>query len=138
MNKVKLKQHNQETYDNLLNMLKTENRVACVKPSHDCVFKKINLGRWFYRQMMFYKNMPELFMTSNEYRWIQMFSILKEYVDTYDKFPDRNTIYNTVKLGLWYYRQFYYFQNNLLSKDHQIKLESIGVVFDDNKKEQKN
>ena len=33
LNQVKLKPHNQETYDNLLEMLKRENRVACVQPT---------------------------------------------------------------------------------------------------------
>lgn len=118
-----------------------------VKPSYNCVYKNINLGRWFYKQMMHYKknnmpenrrelfaSIPELFMTSNEYRWIQMLSLLKEYVDKFGKFPNWDTIYKTKKLGLWYYRQISYFNKGLLSKDHQIKLEKIGVVFDKEKK----
>ena len=33
MNKIELKPHNQETYDKLNDMLKTDNRVACVQPT---------------------------------------------------------------------------------------------------------
>ena len=63
--------------------------------------------------------------------WEKQFRYLEQYVNENNHFPDSNTIYPLENnLGLWCINQRFLYNNNRLSKDRIIQLESIGFIWD--------
>ena len=124
-----------------------------VDPSQSVIFDSFYLGKWFWRQKDEYRKglledyKIDLLMLidcdfiskkeKNEMIWNEKFYILVDYVNEFNNLPSRSKIYRGVKIGVWLQKQKDMYKNGRLLKDRQKKLESVGVVFDNNKKEQK-
>lgn len=65
-----------------------------------------------------------------ENSWEFVFDILKEYKETYSKFPEYNEIYDGVLLGKWCSNQRRLFKNGKLSDEKISKLNEINFIWD--------
>ena len=60
---------------------------------------------------------------------------LKDFIQKKKRMPKRKESYMGIPVGNFYYYNRDAYREGVLSKERQKKLEAIGVVFDDNKKE---
>lgn len=83
---------------------------------------------------------PSFFDTINEKqekRWNEMYRTFSEFYQMNNRLPTKYTDFNYKKNKTWLSRQKKLFKEKKLQKDRQEKLEAIGVVFDKEKKKNK-
>ena len=117
-------------------------------PGHNTVYKGKNVGHWLHNQIQIYKKgqlpqdrilkLKEIgFVVKNgtiEDKWNEMYELVKEYYEKTGQFPNQRTRYKNKNIGIWINTQNRSYKAGKLTKDRQKKLESIGVVFDKEKK----
>ena len=54
-------------------------------------------------------------ISRDDIRWNKMFDLLREYVNTFYKFPQTNTIYKEENLGNWFRNQVSFYESDSLS-----------------------
>lgn len=154
-----------EQWDEFFNTFSEYFKTFNVIPTVTTKYKDIDMGSWFRRQLIKYgggklddsqanmfKEMgidldllykkyiekKEKTSRNNHKRnndWNYRFELLNKFIVLNHREPVSNETFENVNLGAWLYHQRRLYKNNSLRKDRQDKLESIGVVFDDNKKE---
>lgn len=67
-------------------------------------------------------------MTRNE-MWLKYFSLVKEYHEIYEKFPQEDTVYKNEEIGRWCKNQVKRYKNGDLLPNRIRMLESIGFKF---------
>ena len=121
-------------------------------PKQKEVYKEKRIGRWLREQKMKYKqgslslnhiqNLQSIgYLVYEKYydkRWKQKYKLVRQYYNEIGQWPKKNVVYQNERIGAWLLNQKCAYRKGKLLKSRQIKLESIGVVFDDNKKDQKN
>lgn len=68
---------------------------------------------------------------SGDEAWTDVFSLLKDYIDTYGALPKSRTMYKGCKIGSWFFEQRSRYQNGKLLPDRVEKLRNEGVLPDE-------
>ena len=138
-----------------------------VIPSITKKYKNTNVGNWFRNQLIKYGqgkldadqvnmfinlgiNLDLLYKEyikkrskisrkslKRENDWMKKFELLKKFMSLNSREPTGNEVFENVNLGAWLYHQKKLYKEKRLRKDRQEKLEAIGVVFDEEKKKNK-
>ena len=104
-----------------------------------------NLGKWLIFQRVRYKDgkllndrkeklesLGVVLTDALENQWEEKFELLKEYKEKHGKFPKYTEKYKNINFGKWLDFQRARYKDGKLLKDRQEKLESIGIVFNNN------
>ena len=147
---------NENIHDKLWNemyeLLKEYHSETNQWPKSKAIYKGQNVGNWLSSQKRAYKNgklskerqelLEEIGFKVDENihdkLWNKMYELLKEYHSETNQWPKSKVICKGQNIGIWLNYQKWNYINSKLSIVRQEKLESIGVVFDNNKKDQKN
>ena len=119
-----------------------------IPKENEIVKDKKSLRNWFRHQLEpnqydkltdYQKNLIDnlkgyLKNDSLKMQWNTKLLLLEEYRFAKNEWPSKNITYKGVKIGQWLNTQKTAYKKGKLSKDRQGKLESIGFVFDKNKK----
>lgn len=123
-------------------------------PTTNTIYKNEKIGCWLNNQKQLYKNgklsrekiealmnlSPSFFDTKNEKQerqWNEMYRTFSEFYQMNDRLPTKYNDFNYKKNRTWLSRQKKLYKKKKLQKDRQEKLEAIGVVFDEEKKKNK-
>ena len=107
-------------------------------------------GIWFHTQLQYWregklapwkqdklKSLGYVFVdTSLNSKWNYKFNLTEEFIKIYKKEPKRRERYKGDNIGNWLSKQKILYNKGKLSKERQKKLESIGVVFEKDKKDE--
>ena len=135
-------------WNEVFDLLKEFHKVTNRWPKDKEIYYGHNIGNWLYEQKHQYKkgNLSKirqiklegigicLKTRNNNERWNDAFEILIQYHEETGELPKSKCIYHAKKIGSWLYEQKKSYKKGKLKNDRQKKLESIGVVFSEDKK----
>lgn len=132
-------------YENL-NLLEEYVRLYGNRPHTGEVYKGVDIGTWFNRQIREAREKPDIIariillrildgntITSDksknpeENRWNTYFSKLEEYTNVMNKLPRANTKYDNLYIGRWLVENKRLYNNKMLPEQNKMKLEGLGV-----------
>lgn len=120
-------------------------------PNSNETYKNHNIGYWCYLQRYMYKkgtlkewrydklktidfpfNIKESVLAKGNKRWNEMFELMLEFRDKYNRLPYTNDTFKGENIGNWCIRQRILRKENHIREDRIKALDSIGFVWDIN------
>lgn len=127
-----------ESWLNKFNLLEEYVRVYKEIPQKNIIYKNVNIGDWCSAQKYYYlygylkdnkkieklESIPEWYWGEKKHKnppWDQMYNILKDFIEKYNKLPHVQDEHCDVRIGYWCFYQRQSYRNGRLNDMEKIK-----------------
>lgn len=136
---AKPKQHKDPTWEETYTLLETYILEENMLPPSDTNKNGVNIGSWCKIQRNLHnqgvlkqqrkERLEALPMWSWGHRediWDNKYNLLKQFIQTFDRLPIKNDVYEDVKIGGWFSRERHYYKKNKYTEERMKKMEAIS------------